>query len=116
MVMANVKSIVILGRIPYNTYEYPKLNELLGQLNSPSSGIRITYSAGCIYRKNENGGKTAMHAFDIQGKEGVSVDWVNLFRDEVKKSGGCITSVYVYDIDNKTELLNQDFDEWERAA
>ena len=41
--MSNIKEVVIEGYVPFNTYDHPRLNTLLGQVNSPVFGIRVEY-------------------------------------------------------------------------
>lgn len=102
--MANVKSITITGTIPYNTYEYAELNSLLGQLNSPSSGLKIIYPSGCTYKPNSHGGKTAMYDFTLLGEEGVSLEWVDYFTKQVVDAGGQLCRVSVYDLQERCQL------------
>ena len=102
--MSNAKNISIVGTCPFNTNEFDDLNNLLGQLNAPTIGIRITWGECCGYVPNAHGGKTAMYPFTVNGIEAVHVGWLNRFMRLIVDAGGTITEAAAVDIDNNQAL------------
>ncbi len=103
--MSNVKRVDMMGWITFNTNEFPKLNEYLGQLNQPSLGLRITYPGGTrLGPKNEHGGNCTFYRFSIDGEEAVAVEWLENIMREIVHSGGEIDHARVRDIENGINL------------
>jgi hypothetical protein len=88
MAMANVKEVVIRGEIPFHCGEQDKkMIKLLGQLNMPSFGLRISYG-GTRYVPNEYpGGKTCLYTYTIEGREAVTVGWLVDAVDTLRRIG-----------------------------
>lgn len=75
--MSNVKQVHISGNMPFNTNESDSMLKLLGQLNSPTTGIKIKWSdRPLFYIDNLNSGKTAYYGFLITGEDSVSEKWI----------------------------------------
>ena len=106
--MSNVKNIQIIGDVPFNTVDYPEMNNLLGQLNSPVFGLKIQYISETRREKNEHGGKIVFYGFTLTGREAVSIEWIKLFLRTVKSIGGKVFSAVVCDVENNF-FLNDEF-------
>lgn len=102
--MSNIKRVDIMGEIPFNTNEYPDVNKFLGQLNAPSTGIRISYPGGVQMRPNRHGGRTAFYRFSIDGEEAVRVEWITALLKAFVAAGSVISHVKVTDIENNEKL------------
>ncbi len=71
--MSNVKDVGIKGCLPFDCAQNEAMCKILGQLDSPTIGLRITWSSNPIdHVSNEHGGKTAVYGFMIKGQEAVS--------------------------------------------
>lgn len=104
--MANIKSVIIQGELPFDCAQDSQMANLLGQMNSPCLGIRITWGEARM-QPNENGGQTAMYRFDILGEEAVSLSWVRGLVNTIKSCQGSITNLHLIDIENGIALTDQ---------
>lgn len=109
--MANTKCIQICGTIPYNCTENEETLRLLGQLNAPSFGLKISYGQQKFVPNMDldpntpfTSGKTAVYDFVIQGNEAVSNKWIRWAILALKACFGTVDEVTVFDIDNSNEL------------
>jgi hypothetical protein len=98
--MANVHRVVVIGWLPFNTYDYTELNKLLGQLNSPTSGLRIKYTGETqVGPTNEHGGRTTFYRFRIEGEDAVRGVWIEWMADSIRSAGGKIVLGKAEDIE-----------------
>ena len=98
--MATVKDVHIEGLIPFNTDEHDELNTMLGQLNAPNSGLRITYSPEVVrFDPNSDGGDRAIFRFGLSGEEAVSFAFLDRFKALVESVGGTIEVESVKDLE-----------------
>jgi hypothetical protein len=102
--VSNIKSISIEGDCPFNTSEYPELNEMLGQLNAPTIGLKIYWGGESCCLPNTSGGKTMMYKFIVMGEEAASVQWIERFVRCVVNAGGKVETAKAFDMDNRCEL------------
>lgn len=102
--MSNVKQISIQGQLTFNCQEHYEMRQMLGQLNSPLSGLRINWLGSVGSQENATGGLTEIIAFKILGNEAVSDAWINLLLIAIVKAGGEIREVSVRDTDNQTDI------------
>jgi len=105
--MSNVKKVLLSGRLPFNIYEFDECCKLLGQLNAPVSGLRITYGELAASVPNEYGGTTAFIEFCISGEEAVSLSWITRLIQEFSRYGTVFTRKEVVDIENNEVLLKE---------
>jgi hypothetical protein len=102
--MSNIKEVVIEGYVPFNTYDHPRLNTLLGQVNSPVFGIRVEYQwsgmPGEVQKQNKHGGTTSYMPFQLVGREAVPVEWLELAVSVVALATGWVTYGVAYDVDD----------------
>lgn len=101
--MSNIKRLEVVGELPFNCYEHSEMCRFLGQMNGPIMGIRIGWGKS-HYKPNEHGGQTAFYSFVIGGEEAVSGGWVNKLLQAIRDSGGAVTTINLWDIEND-ELL-----------
>jgi hypothetical protein len=98
--MSNIKSVNLSGKAPFDLYQDEKLASQLAFLNSPCSGLRISYSpAPADYLPNSHGGRTARYSFTLQGQEAVSIGWLETFVHHLEEQGGEINQGSIYDIE-----------------
>lgn len=74
--MANIKEVLIEGEMAYDAGGSEALLKLLGQMNTPSFGLRISYDGRQSMIPNKWGGHTAMYGFTISGMEAVRDEWI----------------------------------------
>jgi hypothetical protein len=87
--MSNVKRLTVEGKLPFNCTENYELRQLLGQLNAPLMGIRITWVGSAEHIPNEEtGGSTAIVYFTIHGTEAVSYKWIDHLLAVIVNAGG----------------------------
>lgn len=99
--MANVKNITIQGRLPFDCATNDDMCKILGQLNSPTLGIRIHWSGDALeHVPNGHGGKTAMYGFMIRGMEAVSYPFLDHLIKTIKTAGGTVTVAKASDMEN----------------
>lgn len=98
--MSNIKSLVISGAVPFNLTEHHDMNKFLGQLNSPTIGLKITYGTKTTARPNQYGGKTTYYQFSIGGQEAVSTKWVEKLLQALVNCGAEINKLLLVDIEN----------------
>jgi hypothetical protein len=91
--MANVKQVSIQGQVPFNCTENYEMRQMLGQLNAPLMGLRITWLGTNLEMK------TAMVAFSIQGTEAVSYKWIENLLLRIVNAGGQIHRAEAGDVD-----------------
>lgn len=101
--MANVKEIVIFGKVPFDCDQHEEMCKVLGQLNAPSTGLRISYGRTSLV-PNEHGGKTTMYEFSIEGREAVSMPYVDRVLKAVVDCGGTVEGASVVDVENHQKL------------
>lgn len=73
--MSNCKQLLISGIAPFNIRQNEAALKYLGQLNTPTSGIRILWTYWG-FEPNDHGGETAMYRFQIGGLEAISDVWI----------------------------------------
>jgi len=96
--VANVKRIRIEGDLPFNGGDEGMVC-FLGWLNTPISGVRITWLGRSRLEPVENGGRLAFYAFRLEGEEALSWGWISSFKESVIRCGGRITSDHVTDLE-----------------
>ena len=89
--MSNVKDVFITGTIPFDLGDNPELIAMVGLINKPTSGLRLTYSEHeVLLVPNSHGGRTAMYSFKLKGVEAISYKALDNFCRLVKGVGGAI--------------------------
>lgn len=103
--MANIKSVNIIGEIPFNAAEHYDMRKFLGVMNGPTIGIKIEYRGSAKSRPNRfPGGRTAYYKFCIHGHEAVSDGWIKGLLQALVNCGSTIDTIYVEDVDNRQQL------------
>ena len=103
--MANVKQVMIIGRVPFCLAENEEVCLKLGQINTPGNGLKISYSPDVVeWKPNKRGGDTAIYEFTFFGQEAVSIPWLQNFIDAFKEAGATIENAQVYDIEAQEEI------------
>ena len=97
--MANTKSIVIQGLMPFDAYEDPEAMKFLAFLNGPVVGLKIEYLKKATYVQNTLGGKTALYPFIIAGIEAVRYEWVDWVVTTIERLGGKVTTKHCQDVE-----------------
>lgn len=97
--MANIKNVSVFGTVPFNLNERESMCRRLAFLNTPTSGLRITYGGVPEYKPNSHGGQTAFYEFILEGTEAVSIPWLQGFLDDVLALTGTIQACRVRDIE-----------------
>lgn len=98
--MANVKEIVIFGKIPFNCNEHAEMNAILGDLNAPTIGLRINYGKQSLGPPNDHGGRTTFYEYSIEGQEAVSHPYIERMLQAIVDCGGTVEGASVVDIEN----------------
>ena len=98
--MANVKMIQISGKLPFNCDQHHGMLRILGQLNAPSSGLKIKWLGNAGYVENSHGGKTTMYHFEISGQEAVSNKWFEAVLQSILDCGGDFKMFSIVDVEN----------------
>lgn len=109
--MSNVKSIRILGIVPFDMGKYAdetkvayeKFMPKLAEMNMPAFGLKIQYTSANS-RPNNHGGKTTMYYFQIEGHEAVNSKWLQALCDDIKAIGGEISKAIVFDIEAEEQI------------
>lgn len=98
--MANVAKVHIHGWMPFSIAENDEALKWLGVLNTPSHGLRISYSgekgSGPI---NENGGTTTYYKFTITGEEAIWCSGVQNLTKTLEDSGCQIEEARMMDLE-----------------
>lgn len=102
--MANVKEIVVFGKLPFNCNDHFEMKAILGDLNAPSIGLRINYGKQSKGPKNEHGGNTTFYEFSIEGQEAVAGAYIDRMLQAIVDCGGVIDGASVVDIENSEKL------------
>jgi hypothetical protein len=99
--MANAKKVVIEGHLPFDIANRSEdVQKWLGMMNTPTSGIKITYG-GVHYEANDHGGKTAMYDFIIEGVEAIWNSALGRMVAEFQAAGAVVTEACALDMDNR---------------
>jgi len=101
--MANVKEVVIFGKIPFNCDENDEMCRILGKLNAPSQGLKISYGSVTLI-PNEHGGQTTMYEYSIEGQEAVSMSYIDRIKAAIRGCGGAVHGGSVFDVENNVVL------------
>lgn len=98
--MSNVKNVRIAGTIPFDLGDNPELIAMVGLINKPTSGLRLTYSEHDVSLvPNSHGGRTAMYGFRLTGAEAISFKALDEFCRLVKGLGGTIDLKTIVDLE-----------------
>lgn len=103
--MANTKAFDIQALVPFNLAEDDEMARLLGQMNTPTIGLKVTYGEKVAPWPNEYGGKTAVYRMFVKGVEAVADGWIDHLLDTIKRVGR-LEVAFVMDIDNNTGWEN----------
>ena len=106
--MANLKRFYVSGQIPFDlpcnsTERVARFFASLNSLNSPVSGLQITYGKE-TYVPNEQGGKTSMFEFCISGEEALNWKFTDLVLKEMKENGAIIQKCSIIDIEQGNNI------------
>lgn len=88
--MSNIKSVHIIGTVPFDWADRLSRGEaaLVARVFlSPSIGIKLTYGAESMGPVNGFGGRTAMYEFAISGEEAVSESTISLIVGIMRRVG-----------------------------
>ena len=89
--MSNIKDVRITGTIPFDLGDNPELIAMVGLINKPTSGLRLTYSEHEVSLvPNSHGGRTAMYGFRLTGMEAISFKALDEFCRLVQVLDGTI--------------------------
>ncbi len=102
--MANVKSVLIAGQMPFSVSEHKTALEMLGILNQPSFGLRIQYPSLANSKPSEYGGTTAMYNFTISGEEAVGASFIERLLQALVNAGCDINAVHLRDIEEQQDI------------
>lgn len=103
--MANIKRVNITGTLPFDLHDDEDLIRMLGYLNMPLCGLRISWKGDAGYVPNpETGGRTLMVHFALTGEEAVNYDFLHRFIQLVKNAKGKINRAFATDIENEGSL------------
>lgn len=97
--MANTKKIEITGSAPFDLYDHKPLQPMLAFIAGPVSGMKLEWTGQLGSVPNEHGGKTAVFAFKLTGREAVSWAWIDAFKKEIDAIGGRIGDDNTRDIE-----------------
>lgn len=97
--MSNCKELFIRGVVPFNFSDDAEMRLLLGALNAPSCGYRITYEGEADHRPNNHGGLTTYYLFEIEGVEAVSDYWLARLVTNLKRTGAEFTNFFCKDME-----------------
>jgi len=82
--------------------------ELLGFLNLPTWGIRITYDGLEVKVPNKHAGETAFCHYVIRGTEAVATSTLQTWITALERVG-VVLLVSVFDMDNESQVLAIDY-------
>ena len=100
--MANIKRVNITGVLPFDMNDDDELIRVLGYLNMPLCGLKISWKGDGGFVPNvATGGQTMMTRFALEGEEAVNFAFLDRFIKLVKKVGGKIDRAFATDIENK---------------
>jgi hypothetical protein len=99
--MANIKEVEIRGSLPFDCGEDDDMLRLLGQLNTPTCGLRIDWAPSPTrYEPNEHGGRTAIYVFLIHGQEAASWDYLYGVVRTIQAAGGNVAQAKARDVED----------------
>lgn len=105
--MANVKDVDIRGVLPFDCGDRnPEMMTILGILNMPMEGLRITYTGYADSVPNEHGGKTAMVYFIICGQGATSDLFLVRMVKAVQGCGGSVSKATALDMEGGKKPYN----------
>lgn len=97
--MSNVKEVGITGTMPYSIAQDKEIQPHLAFIAGPTSGLRLEYDFKGWYVPNEQGGRTFMYRFRLEGSEALAFAWFERFMDRIKANGGTIEEENIIDIE-----------------
>jgi len=98
--MANVHSVEITGKMPFNIYEHEPALRWLGMMNAPLWGLEINYpSKSPTFLPSRYGGQTAMYRFVISGSEAIWPSGIKQMVEDFQDGGAIIEVARCKDIE-----------------
>jgi hypothetical protein len=100
--MANIKQVSIRGHMPFDiAYTSDSVAIWLGQINSPLSNLKITYSGDAYDTPKEHkAGRTSMHEFHIVGTSSMLFSVFHKLVGDFENNGVDFTSIEIIDIED----------------
>jgi hypothetical protein len=100
--MGNIKQVSIRGYMPYDiAYTSDKVAIWMGQINSPLSNLKITYSGQSYDRpRHHSKGKTCMYEFHIVGTSSMLFSVFHNMIKEFTEDGVDMVSIEIIDIED----------------